>query len=126
MANLEGQLGELNGYLKALVPVLDRVEDRQAAADQKAAAAGAKHDGLRAEFNDLRTKVSNRIAEHYKAIGSLGKETNNQKNEIDTLKREVAEIRSKNDGFKQKAWDLLKILVTIVLTLVATKLLGKV
>jgi chromosome segregation ATPase len=125
MPNLEGQLGELTGQLRALVPVLDRVEDRQAAADQKAAAAAAKHGGLSAECNDLRTKVSSRIAEHYKGIDTLGKENNDRKNDVHALRQDVAELQSQNDGVKQKVWDLLKIVVTIVLTLVATKLLGK-
>lgn len=125
MPNLEGQLGELTGQLRALAPVLDRVEDRQATADKKVAAAEAKHDGLRAEFNDLRQKVSSRIADHYKAIDTLGKENNDRKNEIHAIKQDIGDLQSKNDGVKQKAWDLLKIVVTIVLTLVATKLLGK-
>jgi chromosome segregation ATPase len=122
MPNLEGQLGELTGHLKALVPVLDRVEDRQAEADKKAAAAGERLDALRSEFNDLRARVSNRVGEHYKSINAMGIANQQRSNEIETLRRDLEILKAKNDGVKQKVWDLLKIIVTIVLTVVATKL----
>lgn len=136
MANLEGQLGELTGYLKALIPALDRVEERQSQADRKAASAEAKHDAIRAEFNEFKLKVSNRIAELYKKLGEGATANLERKGETEALGKEVyavtgaigkeiSAIKAKNDGVKQKIWDLLKIVITIILTYGATKLWGK-
>lgn len=141
MPNLEGQLGELTGHLRALVPALEKVENRQNNADQKAAGMEAKLEGIRHEFNELKLKVSNRIGEHYKSINELDKLLKGLENEIGDRKTEiegcalktevvacetrVAALEAKSDGTKQKIWDVVKILITAVLTLIGSKVLGK-
>lgn len=129
MPNLEGQLGELTGHLRALVPTLEKVEARQNEDAKIAAGEKAKLEALRSEFNDLRQKVSARIGEHYKSLGLLSGKNVDRKNEIETLQADVKDLKDRNDGFKQKIWEVVKIVITAVLsvtlTLLASKLLGK-
>lgn len=122
LPNLEGQLGELTGHIRALVPVLDKVEERQNQADKKAAAAEAKHDALRAEFTDLRKSSSNHINALYKRNDGVHIENETRKNEIATVGREVDILKGQRDSVGQKAWDLLKIIITVALTIFATRM----
>lgn len=64
--NLEHELGQLNGQLKALVPALERQEERMRQADLRAAGAEARLEALRKEFDEYKTKTANRIGELYK------------------------------------------------------------
>jgi chromosome segregation ATPase len=124
-SNLEQQLGELTGYLKALGPVLQKVEERQSEGDKKAAGMEAKLEAIRTEFNEVKVKVSNRIGELYGKINALSGDLQKVRGEKELLEKEVSTLKAKSDGVKQKAWDLLKILITVAVTLIATKLWGK-
>src|SRR4029079_17312274 len=86
--NFEQDLGELSGQLKALLPTLERMEARLHQAQIDAAGAEARNQALRKEFDDLRTKISNRLADLYKRADNSTIETNNLKNQNGHLKRE--------------------------------------
>lgn len=123
--NLEGQLGELTGHIRALVPVLDKVEERQNQADKKAAAAEAKHDALRAEFTDNKKSSSNHINALYKKNDGVHIENETRKNEIATVSREVDLLKSRYEGVGKKIWDIIQIIVTVVITVIVTKTFGR-
>lgn len=125
MRDLEGQLGELTGYLRSLVPTLEKVEQRQTDAGQKYAGMEARHEALRNEYNEFRLKVSNRIGEHYKKIEEIKGDIKDQKAQLDTVKSEMAYIKEKSSGTKQKIWDVFKVLITVGVTLLASKFVGK-
>lgn len=131
--NLEQDLGELRGQLDALMPTLERMEERVHTAKVEAAAAEARNQGLRKEFDELKNKVSLRLQGIYSRLENSEKENNNRKNEIGSLKRDItdavdeacgplgirvgeletiqAAIKDKAEGWKTKAWEVVKIML---------------
>lgn len=141
----ERQLGDLSGQLRALVPTLDRVEERLHQAQMDASAAEARNQNLRKEVDDLKTKVSNRLADIYKQIREALVEQTNHKNEVANLKRDikesvneavapigkkvgecetfVAELKKKYESRSAKIWDVVKIVLAALAGAFITKLL---
>lgn len=131
--NFEQQLGDLSGQLKALMPTLERMEERLHQAQIDAAAAEARNQALRREFDDLKTKVSSRLADLYKKIDGVALENNNLKNQNGNLKRDIREavshavgpvtarisavetefaaIKAKSESVWKKVWEVVKILL---------------
>lgn len=131
--NFEQDLGELSGQLKALMPTLERMEARLHQAQIDAAGAEARNQATRKEFDDLKTKISNRLADLYKRIENAAVENNNLKNQNGNLKRDIKDAVQKvaqpllgrlsviEDKFKAledkkksiwtKVWDVAKILL---------------
>lgn len=131
--DLGRDLGELRGQLDALVPTLERIEGRVYQAEKDAAGAEARNQGLRKEFDELKTKISARLADLYAKVNHVTLENNNRKNEIDTLRREVgiavddrygpldlrlsqvettqAAIKTRNEGWKIKLWKVVEIVL---------------
>lgn len=144
--NFEQQLGDLSGQLKALVPTLDRVEERLHQSQMDAAAAEARNQNLRKDFDDLKSKISMRLADIYKRIEKALVDGTNHKNEVSNLKRDiretvnttaasiitrvqqletyVAELKKKYESRTAKIWDITKILLAAGVGAVLTKLLG--
>lgn len=87
--NFEQDLGELSGQLKALLPTLERMEARLHTAQIDAAAAEARNQATRKEFDDLKGKVSNRLADLYKRIDTVAIDNNNLKNQNGNHKRDL-------------------------------------
>jgi chromosome segregation ATPase len=127
------QLGDLSGQLKSLMPTLERMEGRLHQAQIDAASAEARNQALRREFDDLKAKVSNRLAELYKKSDTIALEVNNLKNQNGNLKRDIKEavshaitpalarigaveaefsaLKLKNESVAKKVWDVVKILL---------------
>jgi chromosome segregation ATPase len=144
--HFEAQLGDLSGQLKALVPTLDRVEERLHQAQMEAAAAEARNQNLRKDFDDLKTKISNRLADIYKRIQDGLVDGTNHKNEVGNLRRDikedvnsvvspivarvsnletyVGELKRKYESRGAKIWDIVKILIAAGAGAALTKLLG--
>lgn len=143
--HFEQQLGDLSGQLKALVPTLDRVEERLHQAQMEAAAAEARNQTARKDLDDFKQKMSNRLADIYKRIENSLLDGTNHKNEISNLKRDikevvntevgpivtrvgtletyVAELKKKYESRGAKIWDLAKIAIAAGAGAVLTKLL---
>jgi len=143
--NFEQDLGELSGQLKALMPTLERMEARLHQAQIDAAAAEARNQALRKEFDDLKTKVSNRLADLYKKAQDAALENGKIKNQNGNLKRDIKEavnnavqplltrvtdletkltaIEEKKKSIWNKAWEVAKILMAAGVGAVVTKLL---
>jgi|RhiMethySRZTD1v2_1073278.scaffolds.fasta_scaffold1153216_2 chromosome segregation ATPase len=143
--NFEQDLGELSGQLKALMPTLERMEARLHQAQIDAAAAEARNQALRKEFDDLKTKVSNRLADLYKKAQDAVLENGKIKNQNGNLKRDIKEavnnavqplltrvtdletkltaIEEKKKSIWNKAWEVAKILMAAGVGAVVTKLL---
>jgi len=131
--NFEQDLGELSGQLKALMPTLERMEARLLQAQVAAAGDEARSQALRKEFDDLRNKVSARLADLYKKIESVSLDNNNLKNQNGNLKRDIREavantarplmtrigdietkfaaIEEKKKSIWLKVWEVVKILL---------------
>jgi chromosome segregation ATPase len=144
--HFEQQLGDLSGQLKALVPTLDRVEERLHQAQMEAAAAEARNQNLRKDFDDQKTKVSARLADIYKRIQDGLVDGTNHKNDVANLRRDikedvnsavspvvtrvgnvetyVAELKKKYESRGAKIWDIAKIMIAAGAGAVLTKLLG--
>jgi predicted nucleic acid-binding Zn-ribbon protein len=97
MANLEQRLGELSGELRALVPALERVEER-VTTDQK-------------EIASLRTEIDN---------------IRNEIEEIKRLQREENENKREDEkGDKNHIWDFIKLIVAASVGAVLTYIFEK-
>jgi chromosome segregation ATPase len=143
--NFEQDLGELSGQLKALMPTLERMEGRLHQAQIDAAAAEARNQGLRKEFDDLKTKISNRLADLYKKAEVFAVENGKLKNQNGNLKRDIKEavtnavqplltrvtdletkfaaIEEKKKSIWNKVWEVAKILMAAGVGAVVTKVL---
>lgn len=108
---LDQQLGELYGTLKGIVPALERLDDRQNEIERKVSAIEANHDGLRREFDLQQSKASNRDRDLYDKCHNAEKAHLGNANAIETIKKEVEDLKSREQGFAQKAWDVFKILL---------------
>lgn len=144
--HFEQQLGDLSGQLKALVPTLDRVEERLHQAQMDAAGAEARNQSLRKDLDDLRTKISLRLADVYKRIENVLLQVTNHKNDASNLKRDIkeavrgaagpiekrvseletyaAELKKKSESRWSKVWDIAKIVIAAGVGAGLTKLLG--
>lgn len=142
--NFEQDLGELSGQLKALMPTLERMEARLLQAQVAAAGDEARNQALRKEFDDLKAKVSARLADLYKKIEHVSLDNNNIKNQNGNLKRDIREavantarplmtrigdletkltaIEEKKKGVWSKVWEVTKILIAAGVGAVVSKL----
>jgi chromosome segregation ATPase len=92
MANLETRLGELSGELRALVPALERVEERVNQGQQ--------------EIASIRTEITN-IKEEITAIKlQLNEDEKNEKEDI--------------KGHKNHLWDFLKLVAAAIIGAILT------
>jgi chromosome segregation ATPase len=132
-ANFEQDLGELSGQLKALLPTLERMEARLHTAQIDAASAEARNQATRKEFDDLKIKISNRLAELYKRIDNVALENNNLKNQngnhkkdlkvsvqsaiqpvltrVEAIEAKFTALEEKKKSIWNKVWDFVKILL---------------
>lgn len=97
-------LGELSGRLDALVPALERMEDRQ--------------NSMSRELTQATTNLANMITKVQVLESTLHDEktrNQNQQNAMDTLQRQVVELKSERDGWVQKTWDVAKLLLAVIL-----------
>jgi len=116
MANtnyLEQKLGELTGELRALVPALEKVEDRLLKLEEKTVQTETRLQALRAEYDEFRKKVSTHMGRHYTKMEGLIAESGQQGTEIKALKKTVA-------GAGKTAWEVVKIVALPVLAAVLT------
>lgn len=131
--NFEQDLGELSGQLKTLMPTLERMEARLLQAQVAAAGDEARNQALRKEFDDLKLKMSNRVADLYSRVGAAALENTNLKNQNGNLKRDIREavanavrplmtrvtdietklaaMEEKRKSIWIKAWEVVKILL---------------
>lgn len=131
--NFEQDLGELSGQLKALMPTLERMEARLHQAQIDAAGAEARNQATRKEFDDVKTKISNRLADIYKRIDSGARESDHLKNQNGNVKRDIKDavtkvaepllnrisviedkftaLEEKRKNVWLKVWDIAKILI---------------
>jgi chromosome segregation ATPase len=131
--NFEQELGDLSGQLKALMPTLERMEGRLHQAQIDAAAAEARNQALRKDFDDLKGKVSNRLADLYHRLEVVVLDNTNLKNHNGNLKRDIkdaversvgplrtkvldsesklATIEEKKKSGWSKVWEVVKILI---------------
>jgi chromosome segregation ATPase len=138
--HLEEELGRLSGQLHALAPALEHMEERERDTVAKIAILETKGDGIRRDVDQLVGKISARLrsiytrletistqsATHigmtdlrtlYQRVGDLETATGNLQNAVGALEKSRASVL-------KKVWDVSKILITIVLTALATKYLG--
>jgi len=142
--NFEQDLGELSGQLKALMPTLERMEARLHQAQIDAAAAEARNQATRKEFDDLKAKISNRLADIYKRIenvaieaGSLKTQNGSNKKDmkqtvqntvlplmtrVDAIEKKFAEMEEKKKSLGAKAWEVAKILLAAGAGLLGSKI----
>ena len=142
--NFEQDLGELSGQLKALMPTLERMEARLLQAQVAAAGDEARSQALRKEFDDLRNKVSARLADLYKKIEAVSLDNNNLKNQNGNLKRDIREavantarplmtrigdietklaaMEEKKKSIWLKVWEVVKILLAAGVGAVVSKI----
>lgn len=131
--NFEQDLGELSGLVKMLMPTLERMEARLLQAQVAAAGDEARNQALRKEFDDLKLKISNRLADLYAKVGASALENSNLKNQNGNLKRDIKEavgnavrplltrvtdleakftaMEEKKKSIWLKIWDVAKILL---------------
>jgi len=143
--NFEQDLGELSGQLKALMPTLERMEARLHQAQIDAAAAEARNQATRKEFDDLKGKISNRLADIYKRIENVAVEAgslktangSNKKDMKQTVHNTVLPILTRLDAIDakfelmeekkksigSKVWEVVKILLAAGAGLLGSKLL---
>jgi len=138
--HLEEQLGRIAGELSRLAPALEQMEIRERDTVGKIATLVAHLDALRKEFDQLVSKLSARLKDLYNRVGTLSTQsaTHIGMTDLKTLFEKVGELETQGVDFKKalkhiedghknvwkKVWDVSKILLTIVLTALATKYLG--
>jgi seryl-tRNA synthetase len=116
MANtnyLEQKLGELTGELRALVPALEKVEDRLLKLEEKTVQTETRLQALRTEYDEFRKKVSTHMGRHYTKMEGLISENGKRDAELEALKKTVA-------GASKKVWEVVKIVVLPALAAVLT------
>jgi multidrug resistance efflux pump len=137
--NLEHELGQLNGQLKALVPALERQEERMRQADLRAAGAEARLEALRKEFDEYKAKTANRIGELYKKAETAAAQialakgmAANAQSDVDALgdpgvgiaaakaaaekaQADVDAVKAARSGIGKKVWDIVKIVLGAIL-----------
>lgn len=107
---LEKQLGELHGILQGLPPALNGLEKRQNETEQEVAAVVERIDGLRREFDNNQTRVSDRLNELYGKCNAATTNHQNNANEIGNLEKDIKDLKEREKGWTDKAWDMFKIL----------------
>ncbi len=142
--NFEQDLGELSGQLKALMPTLERMEARLHQAQIEAAGSEARNQAMRKEFDDLKSKVSNRMADIYKRIETVNTEatalkTQNGSNKkdmkvtvhnsllpiltrLDTIETKLSAMEEKKKSIGLKIWEVVKILLAAGAGLLGSKI----
>lgn len=115
--HLGEELGRLNGQLQGLAPALEHMEERERETVAKIATLQAQVHGLRKDFDELVRKLGVRLKDVYTRLGALETIANSH---IAAL----AAIQKGRANVWKKIWDVSKILITIILTALATKYLG--
>ena len=137
--NLEHELGQLNGQLKALVPALERQEERMRQSESRAAGAEARLEALRKEFDEYKVKTANRIGELYKkaenaaaqialakgmaasaqsdvdALGDPSVGIQAAKTAAERAQADVDAVKAARNGIGKKVWDVVKIVLGAIL-----------
>jgi chromosome segregation ATPase len=108
---LDQQLGELYGTLKGIVPALERLDDRQNEVERKVSAIEANHNGLRREFDLQQNNARNRDKDLYDKCHNAEKAHLENANAIETIQKDIKDLKDREQGFAQKAWDVFKILL---------------
>jgi chromosome segregation ATPase len=102
--NLEQQLGELSGQLKALVPALERLEGRVREVESQVSAATIRLEGLRTDLTEYKDKTDLSIKKLTDKAGGL-------RDSLRTLADQVARISKKDEGMSQKVWEIAKLIL---------------
>ena len=123
--NLEHQLGELNGQLKALIPTLSGMENRLREAEAKAAGAEARYEALRNEFDQYKTETGNAVGILFKKHEISGTQVHLAKAAAKKAQTDVDSFKTRQEGVGKKMWDLVKILLGGGLGAYLTWLLGR-
>jgi ABC-type transporter Mla subunit MlaD len=134
--HLGEELGRLSGQLNSLAPALEHMEERERETVAKIATLETKVDAQKRDLDELVRKVSARLKEVYQRLGTvetmltgLGPMIAEIKTKDIVMKVDVAlaaidKIEKAQANVWKKIWDVSKIVITIVLTAVATKYLG--
>lgn len=102
--NLEQQLGEISGQLKALVPSLERLEGRVREVESQVSADTIRLEGLRDDLTDHKAKSDI-------ALKKLSDKTLGLRDSLRTLTDQVAAISKKDEGVSQRVWDIVKLVL---------------
>ncbi len=113
--NLEHELGELNGQLKALVPALERQEERMRQTESRAAGAEARLEALRKEFDEYRKNTASRIGTLFTKSENAGTQIQSAKTAAEKAQADVEALKTKYEGVGKKIWDVVKIILGAVL-----------
>lgn len=104
MPNLEQQLGEISGQLKALVPTIQSLDARVREVESQVSAATIRLEGLRTDLHEHKEKSDI-------AIKQLSTKTQGLRDSMRTLNDQVARIIKKSDGTSQKVWEIVKLIL---------------
>lgn len=110
---LEQKLGELIGELRALVPALEKVEERLLKLEEKTVQTETRLQALRAEYDEFRKRVSTHMGRHYTKMEGVIAENAQFATELDALKKAVASA-------SKKVWEIVKIVALPVLAAILT------
>lgn len=92
MADLEREIGELGGAVKALIPALNKLEERQHDASRQAASADVRTEALRKEFDQVRERHAKHISDLFERTQDCVKERELHNSQIDSLRRDVRAV----------------------------------
>lgn len=102
--NLEQQLGELSGQLKALAPSLERLEGRVREVESQVSAATHRLEAMKTDLGDYKKQNDS-------FIKKLSDKTQVLRDGLRSLTDQVALLSKKDEGFSQKAWEIVKLLL---------------
>jgi len=138
--HLDEELGRIAGQLAQLAPALEHMETRERETVAKIATILAHHEGLRREFDQLVQKLSARLKDLYNRVGTISSQAATHVGLTDLkvlfdrvgaletqaldFKRILKHIEDSHKNVWKKVWDVSKILITIILTALATKYFG--
>lgn len=115
--HLEEELGRLSGQLQGLAPALEHMEERERETVAKIATLQEKVNGIQSNLKELVQKISERLKGIYTRLGQLETLMNGHVTAI-------ADIQKGHDNVGKKIWRIAEIVITIVLTIIATKYFG--
>lgn len=104
MPNLEQQLGEISGQLKALVPTIQSLEARVRDVESQVSAATIRLEGLRTDLTEHKDKSD-------VALKQLSTKAQGLRDSLRTLNEQMTRIIKKSDGASQKIWDIVKLVL---------------
>lgn len=121
--NLEQKIGELSGSVDALIPLLERMEERQHEQGGNLERLKAKQETWEKAQETLTRNRREDDREVYRRLGELEKhldpETGRRLGEVEgavgTLQSTLKTFKKRQDGALSKVWDIFKIVLAAVL-----------